>query len=236
MRNKYRKDVFVVAVEGIIGAGKTTLTKRLRDELHLHEVPEPVEDNPFLENFYKDQKKWAFPMQMWMVQRRAESIADAVESHKNIITDRSLVGDMVFAKMHKDNGNIDAEMWPVYRDTWSMMNRLLAPVPDVIVFLDVNPSTAFKRMHNRGRQSEVDGVTLSYLQDLCATYRSTIEKLGSNFNGTESFRHTRIECLKGDTDHAVIVDIVKRHMANKTAAFSNAAAANEYNNDNEVKL
>lgn len=232
MRDTYRKDIFVVAVEGIIGAGKTTLTKRLRDELHLHEVPEPVEDNPFLERFYKDQKKWAFPMQMWMVQRRAESIADAVENHKNIITDRSLVGDMVFAKMHRKNGNIDDEMWPVYSDTWRMMNRLLAPAPDVMVFLDVNPSTAFKRIHNRGRQSEVDGITLSYLQDLCAMYRSTIDKLGSVFQRTEAFRHTRIESLKGDTDHAVIVDIVRSHMADKIA-FN---AANADNNDNEVKL
>lgn len=215
MRALYRPKSFVVAIEGIIGAGKTTLTNHLAHEIGLREVHEPVQENPYLDDFYRDQKTWAFPMQMWMVTQRAAALADACAEHSLIITDRSLVGDMAFARMHKRNGNIDKAMWPIYRQFWHTASRLIAPPPDMILFLDVKPSVALERIKERGRKSEVNGVSLEYLQNLTATYRDVIDNLGRISKGTEAYMGTRIEELRGTTSNELIVSWVREHIKNR---------------------
>lgn len=203
---------FVVAVEGIIGAGKTTLTRALSEELDLVEVPEPVDNNPYLDKFYADQRTWAFPMQMWMVTRRAAAMADVVAQNQRVITDRSLIGDMVFARMHKSNGNISADMWPVYADFWRTAVRLIAPPPDMVLFLDVKPTVALERITERGRKSEVAGIDLTYLRTLSDRYRDVVNNLGNISSMREWFMGTQIEVFKGDVDIKAVAALVRTRM------------------------
>lgn len=179
----------VVAIEGIIGSGKSTLCERVRRDLNLYYVPEPVEDNPYLDLFYADQKRWALHMQMWLVSRRVRSIIEARNTiagstWRGLLIDRSILGDRVFAELHHAKGNIDDDMWPIYDDFFANMALVTSP-PDVMVYLNVDPEKAIERIANRGRVSERGGVTVDYLRDLKRGYDAMVDRV-KNGDGSES--------------------------------------------------
>lgn len=171
----------VVAVEGIIGAGKSTLCERACRDLNLFHVPEPVEDNPYLDAFYEDQKRWALHMQMWLVSRRVKSVLQAKDridgsEYRGLMVDRSILGDRVFAEIHLANGNISKEMWPIYDDFFTNM-AMVTPPPDVLVYLDVTPEEALTHVKQRGRGSEQAGVTLAYERKLKTAYDKMVDRV-----------------------------------------------------------
>ncbi len=102
----------IIWIEGNIGAGKTTLSHILEKELGYRGFYEPVDSNPYLQDFYEDPKRWAFPMQIEMLHRRyamqqlAAYECTAYSEYHGAIIDRGLPGDRVFAKIHTDEGNI----------------------------------------------------------------------------------------------------------------------------------
>jgi deoxyadenosine/deoxycytidine kinase len=167
-------------VEGIIGCGKTTFTKEVGKRLNLRVLQEPVDSNPYLEPFYKDPKKYAFAMQIYLLHKRfamqqlASMEATGVGGYEGAILDRSLAGDRVFAKLHRDAGNIEHLDWQNYEECYGIMCRTLLP-PTRFIFLDVQPETAYERMKNRNRDAEA-GVPLEYLQQLRDGYQELIEE------------------------------------------------------------
>lgn len=167
-------------VEAIIGAGKTTFCREISKRLNLRLVEEPADDNPYLKKFYDDPKKYAFPMQMHLLNKRKlmQQLA-AVEStgiggNKGSILDRSISGDRVFAKLHMQAGNIDPDFWQIYEDSYMDACTSLLP-PTKLIFLDVQPETAYERMKTRNREAEVR-VPLSYLRDLRAGYQELLHE------------------------------------------------------------
>ena len=170
----------VVAVEGIIGAGKSTFCEFIERRLNLYRIPEPVEENPYLDKFYADPPRWALQMQMWLVTRRCQALIKAQRGDfgqvRGILVDRSILGDRVFAEINKTEGNISEDLWPVYIDFFETMADLISP-PDMIVYLNVTPSKAMNGVRTRGRASETGGVTLEYQQKLKAGYDSMIRRV-----------------------------------------------------------
>lgn len=173
----------MLAVEGIIGAGKTTLARRLAEDLNLRPLYEAVEDNPFLEHFYQDQEKWAAHMQFYLLHRRRAQQQAAAWEAKNVsefngaVLDRSLPGDRVFAKMHLKYGNIHELVWQSYEFAFDVMTHDLTP-PTLILFLDVDPETAMERVKKRSRGAE-SGLTLEYLRDLRKGYLDLLTEIES---------------------------------------------------------
>ena len=161
-------------VEGIIGAGKTTFATEIGKRLGLRVIEEPVEENPYLSLFYKDQKEYAFGFQMFMLHRRciqqrlAADEATGVGGFKGAILDRSLFGDRVFAKMHAEEGNIKEIDYNTYEMAYSFISRTLLP-PSLLVFLDIQPETALVRVNKRKRPEE-DGLPIEYLKKLRIGY------------------------------------------------------------------
>jgi deoxyadenosine/deoxycytidine kinase len=157
-------------VEGIIGAGKTTFAREIAKRLNLRLIEEPVESNPYLERFYEDPKRYAFGMQVHLLHRRyaiqqlASFEATGAGGFGGAVLDRSLSGDRVFAKLHMQEGNIDPLDFDTYEMAYNLMARTLLP-PTLLVFLDIQPETAFARMQARNRSAEA-GVPLDYLQKL----------------------------------------------------------------------
>lgn len=170
----------LIWVEGIIGAGKTTFAREVANRLELRLIEEPVEDNPYLTKFYKDPKKYAFGMQMFLLHKRyaiqqlASFEATGAGGYGGAILDRSLSGDRVFAKLHVEEGNIDPLDWETYNMAYETMARTLLP-PTLLVFLDMQPETAFARMQKRDRKAE-SGVPLDYLQKLHEGYQDLLEE------------------------------------------------------------
>ena len=114
-------------IEGIIGAGKTTVTRKLADELNLRPLFEPVEANPYLDDFYKNPKEHAFAMQIelmahrYAMQQLAAYEACLVGGYNGSILDRGLPGDRVFAKLHMKYGNMSELNWNTYQRLFNIM-------------------------------------------------------------------------------------------------------------------
>jgi deoxyadenosine/deoxycytidine kinase len=178
----------MVWVEGLIGAGKTTLTKALAEKLDYREVLEPVNDNAYLDLFYTDQKRWAFSMQMDMLFRRWELHQLAtfeVLTGRGAILDRGIPGDMVFAQMHFEAGNIHKVEWETYLRMYRGLMSRVSFIPRILVYLDVDPEVALSRVTRRARNAEV-GMTLDYLQNLRQMYHRLLEKIEAGAHGWAS--------------------------------------------------
>lgn len=172
-------------VEGTIGSGKSTFSREIAKRLGLRLIEEPVGDgegqeNPYLAKFYQDPKKYAFGMQMFLLHKRyamqqlASFEATGVGGFNGAILDRSLSGDRVFAKIHRDDGNIDPLDFETYEMAYEIMARTLLP-PTLLIFLDVQPETAYERMRKRDRKAE-SGVPLDYLVKLRDGYQGLLQE------------------------------------------------------------
>ncbi len=203
----------VVAVEGIIGSGKSTLCERIRRDLNLLYVPEPVEDNPYLDRFYLDQKRWALHMQMWLVSRRVESIIKAKDNlgaYRGLLVDRSILGDRVFAELHHKNGNIDDDMWPIYDDFFTNMAKVTPP-PNVMVYLNVSAKQAIDRVQSRGRASEQKGVSIAYQIELKSAYDAMVDRVRNSVNNMDSWTlKTSVIEIEGYLNDGAIPRIIEQ--------------------------
>ena len=206
----------IVWIEGIIGSGKSTLTKKISEAMNMRTIMEPVETNPYLELFYKDPKRWAFPMQIELLHRRyAMQKLAAFESlgecgYKGAILDRGLPGDRVFAKLHMLCGNMSEIEWKTYDRAYNIMACSLTP-PSLLVFLDVDPRVALERVHARNRSAE-NGLPLQYLQDLQKGYYDLLVEIESGVHAWS--RGMRVVKVPWNIDHQSeekILDLIKNY-------------------------
>ncbi len=171
----YKKRTRFIVVSGIIGVGKTTLTTELGNRLKLQKIYEPVKENPYLDKFYEEPKKYGFAMQMFLLNRRFRAHSHIVWGNDDIIQDRSIYEDPIFAKMLADDGLIEPLDFQTYSETFANMLNFLRR-PDLVIFLDCEVKTAHERIRERGRECE-KGITLEYLESLKKGYESWIDSI-----------------------------------------------------------
>lgn len=161
-----------VCVLGTIGAGKSTLAEALQRVLTerqgaCDELYEPVESNPWLAEYYKDPKKNAFPMQVYMLNRRLEQQRRAQANALcglSSVQDSSLFGDSCFVEMlYKDGIMSDMEV-DLYSSLFANM-AVEVMYPTLVVYLNCPPSVAKRRIEHRGRECEKN-IELDYLDRL----------------------------------------------------------------------
>lgn len=200
----------IIWVEGIIGAGKTTLARILGKALGMRVLEEPVDGNPYLKMFYEDQRRWAYAMQIHLLAVRygMQQLAayEAVSgTHNGVLLDRGLPGDRVFARLHTLAGNISPLEWETYQRFYDIMTCSLIP-PSMLIFLDVEPEIAFERVKERNRGAEV-GIELGYLQDLRKGYLDLMVEIESGYHpwarGMEVYR------MAWNTDHLPVDPLIE---------------------------
>ena len=165
-----------IGIAGIIGAGKTTLCQRLAGHLGFEAFNEPVDDNPYLEDFYSDMNRWSAMMQLHLLFRRFEQHQRIVwNKEKGAVQDRTIYEDTIFARMLHEAGFIDKRDYETYLGHFNIMKRFLV-YPDILIYLRVSPETSMQRIQERGRNAE-EGISFEYMEKLYHGYENFIEEM-----------------------------------------------------------
>jgi deoxyadenosine/deoxycytidine kinase len=163
-----------LVVAGNIGAGKSTLVELLARRLGFDPYYEPVAENPFLQDFYRDMERWAFNSQVFFLSHRVQSHRALMDDPRSVVQDRSLYEDAeVFARNLFERGLMSSRDWEVYSELYRTFCELLPP-PDLVVYLRADLPTLRGRIARRGRDFEA-GISDEYLVSLNALYESWIE-------------------------------------------------------------
>jgi deoxyadenosine/deoxycytidine kinase len=163
-----------VAVAGNIGVGKSTLVTMLCERLSWQPFFEPVAENPYLADFYKDMTTWSFHSQVFFLSHRLRSHFELAQFPDSVIQDRSVYEDAeIFAQNLFLQGHISERDYQTYRELYETMLRFLPP-PDLVIYLRASVDTLHSRISRRGRDYERT-ITPEYLQSLNDLYESWIE-------------------------------------------------------------
>ncbi|PSR01636.1 MAG: deoxynucleoside kinase [Bacteroidetes bacterium QS_8_68_28] len=147
------EDLSYVAIEGVIGAGKTSLAELLAERLDARLVLEQFEENPFLERFYEDRARWAFQTQLAFLAsrfRQQKELQARDLFHDVIVSDYAFEKDRIFA-----HHNLDGDELSLYETLFSLMEPF-APTPDLVVYLQSSPERLMQNIAQRGRSYEED--------------------------------------------------------------------------------
>jgi len=163
-----------IALAGNIGAGKTTLTKLLAEYFKFEPHYEVVDDNPYLEDFYKDMLRWSFHLQVYFLNSRFRQILEIRKSGKDIIQDRTIYEDrFIFAENLYEMGLMSERDFQNYTSLFELMELLVTP-PDLLIYLRASIPTLVEQIHKRGRDYE-KSINIEYLSKLNEKYEKWIE-------------------------------------------------------------
>lgn len=162
-----------VVIAGNIGAGKSSLVGMMCDLLGWKAYFEPVAENPYLEDFYRDMTRWAFHSQVFFLTHRVRSHRALMDDPYSVVQDRSLYEDAeIFARNLYLQGRMSERDWESYNGLYRTLTTLLPP-PDLVVYLRASVPTLQRRIALRGRGFEA-GITAEYLEELNALYEQWI--------------------------------------------------------------
>lgn len=163
-----------IAIAGNIGVGKSTLVEFLSRTYGIAPFYEPSEDNPYLPDFYKDMKRWAFRSQIYFLAHKFRIHQELDRMPGVVVLDRTIFEDAeIFATALHDMKQIDPRDWQTYCSFYSSILDAIRP-PDLMIYLRCSMRTLRKRIRLRGRDMEKD-VPLSYLKRLDRLYEQWIE-------------------------------------------------------------
>jgi len=170
-----------IAIEGNIGAGKTSLTNLFADDFNAKKVLERFADNPFLPKFYKDEERYAFPLEMSFLADRYQQLSDDLaqfDLFKNfIISDYYIFKSLIFAQV-----TLAHEEYVLYRRMFDIMYNEITK-PDLYIYLYQNTDRLLENIKKRGRD---------YEQNITANYLKKIHKGYANFIQSEQDLNTLI--------------------------------------------
>ena len=168
-----------IAIAGNIGAGKTTLTKKLSEDLNIKPIFESVDDNPYLESFYSDMSRWSFNLQIFFLHKRFSNQLELISSKQSFVQDRSIYEDKeIFAKNLNDMKLMSDIDWDTYCNLFNDMIQFIDQ-PDLIIYLKASTSTLISRIKNRKRDFEVD-ISPEYIHSLNIYYDKWISKISKD--------------------------------------------------------
>jgi deoxyadenosine kinase len=165
----------LIGVSGIIGVGKSTLTDSLGSHMDLKIFQEPVKTNEYLSKFYEDMSRYAFPMQVYLLNHRFRQYQQMIWENKNCVQDRTIYEDVIFARLLNRSGIINDLDFKTYMQLFENMTSFIRH-PDIVVFLDVEPEKAMERIKKRGRECEKH-ISLEYLVTLRDGYEEWLKDI-----------------------------------------------------------
>lgn len=162
-----------IAIAGNIGSGKTTLTRMLAKHYKWEAKFEQVVENPYLEDFYKDMRRWSFCLEVFFLKERFKDILAISENKNTVIQDRSIFeGVHVFAKNNHDQGTISDLDFQTYMELFEQMMSIVK-IPDLMIYLRADINHLVANIQKRGRDYE-QSIKLDYLKGLNQRYEDFI--------------------------------------------------------------
>ena len=156
-----------VVIEGNIGAGKTTLARRIADQFNANLILEHFSDNPFLPKFYNDPEKYSFPLELSFLASRYKQLKEELvpqDLFKSFsVADYYFMKSLVFA-----SSTLTGDEYNLYRQIFYIIYGSL-PIPDIYVYLHLNPDRLLENIKRRGRIYE-KSITKEYLQKIQDSY------------------------------------------------------------------
>lgn len=180
-----------LSIEGVIGVGKTTLARLLKDAFEAEVLLEVFEENPFLSKFYEDRERYAFQTQIFFLLSRyhqqREAVADLMKSGRNLISDYTFAKDALFAGI-----NLEGDELEMYHRVHEALAEKI-PLPDLIVYLRADTEVLMQRIATRDRP---------YERNMDAGYIALVNEAYENF--FEDYYHG-VPVLRIDSNEIDIV-------------------------------
>jgi len=194
-----------IAIEGNIGAGKTSLATMIAEEFNAKLILEQFEDNAFLPKFYKDQEKYAFPLEMSFLASRFQQLTDQLGTQDLFksftISDYFIVKSLIFAQKTLPPAEL-----ALYARFFNIINHQL-PKPDLFVYLYVNTPKLQQNIKLRGRSYEQE-IKDEYLDKIQEGY---IDFIKQQPNLTTLILDTnQIDFVRNRTDYNKIIEVIKQ--------------------------
>ena len=162
-----------IAIAGNIGSGKTTLTTLLSKHYGWEPQFEDVDDNPYLNDFYKDMQRWSFNLQIYFLNSRFGQVQEIHKGNKNVIQDRTMYEDAhIFAPNLHAMGLMSTRDFENYQSLFKLMNNFI-PAPNLMIYLRSSVSNLVELIQKRGRDYE-NSIRIDYLSRLNERYEAWI--------------------------------------------------------------
>ena len=164
-----------IAIAGNIGAGKSTLVEYLTTKYPLKPIYEPLDNNPYLDDFYNDMGSWSFHSQVWFLSQKFSLHQQIGSDPGTFVQDRTIYEDAeIFATYHHRSGRMNQRDFETYQGMYESMKTGLQ-APDLLIYLRCSVKAVRKRIKKRGRASEQE-IPTSYLKHLNELYEEWIER------------------------------------------------------------
>lgn len=193
----------IICIDGVVGVGKSSLAEILADKYGYKLYEEPVINNPILDKFYYDKKRWSFPLQIFFLNKRFQSIKEA-EAYQNCIMDRSIYGDIIFSRMLAEDGDLTMEEFEIYEELLGNMLEHLK-TPKLTIYLESNVENAISKIKKRGREYEKI-VEYSYWEHLNKHYKEYFDSY--NISDVLVINVDDIDFVNNLEDRAKVLDII----------------------------
>tara|TARA_B100000212_G_scaffold336768_1_gene310575 strand:- start:2553 stop:3182 length:630 start_codon:yes stop_codon:yes gene_type:complete len=169
------KEIKHIVISGNIGVGKTTLSKKISKKFDWELQLEEVDDNPYLDDFYKSMRDWSFHLQIFFLNSRFNQIQKISESKKIVIQDRSIYEDYeVFTKTLYDSGVLKRREFDNYKRLYNTILKYISE-PDLLIYLrNTDIDKIISNIEKRSRNFE-KAIDKNYLQKLNLYYENWIE-------------------------------------------------------------
>jgi len=164
-----------IGIAGMIGAGKSTLAAALGEHLGIDVHYEPVADNEYLSDFYRDTARHSFAMQVYLLNRRFQQHQEIIWRGRSAVQDRTIYEDSIFAKMLARTGLMEERDYRTYVQLFRHMSNFMCK-PSVIIYLDVSAESSYQRILTRSRDVE-STIKLEYLEALHEGYQDFIASI-----------------------------------------------------------
>ncbi|MBE9914976.1 deoxynucleoside kinase [Paenibacillus donghaensis] len=200
-----------IAVEGPIGAGKTTLASMLAERIKLPIIKEIVEENPFIDKFYQNMDDWSFQLEMFFLCNRykqlKETASEYINQGKPVISDYHIYKNLIFS--NRTLSGIEREK---YRQIYHVLTDDL-PKPNIIFYIKGSLDTLQQRIAKRGRTFE-EGMDPGYLQQLIEDYDAAMADLAAREPSTViiAIDGNAVDFVENKNQFEEIVSQLKEHM------------------------